>query len=349
MTAPGTRRAHLVERAFQAMGGAPAALDAATAVGAGDTAVADRPAASGHAAEGGTTILPPPPRAASPTSAAVGTTVGSPVNVHGAAPKPVITPPTLEVMQKAGLVNLPGGALRTRLAEEFSVVHHQLLRTIRTMDKPTEGSGRGRRVVLVTSARPGEGKSFCSLNLAVSIAHGRSASVLLVDADGKRGSLSELLGLGEAPGLRLLASDSSQPPAPLIVPTEQRNFSILPYGTPVPGQPEVPAGTTVAAAVQRLAAMLPQHVIILDAPPCLSTSDPSSLAPVVGQVLVVVHAEKTQRAEVEAALDMVEACPVLQLMLNQTRQNSADTFGAYGAYGGYGVYGTYGPKSETSG
>jgi receptor protein-tyrosine kinase len=261
----------------------------------------------------------------------------------------VVTPPSFAVMQQAGLVNMPGGALRTRLAEEFSVVHHQILRTIRTMPPPGEGSGRGRRVVLVTSARPGEGKSFCSLNLAVSVAHGRSAPVLLVDADGKRGSLSELLGLGDAPGLRLLATDSSLAPAPLLVPTEQRNLSILPYGAAVPGQPAVPPGTTVAAAVQRLAAMLPQHVIILDAPPCLSTSDPSSLAPVAGQVLMVVHAESTQRSEVEAALDMVEACPVIQLMLNQTRQNSSDTFGAYGAYGGYGVYGSYGSTSDSSG
>lgn len=342
MTTPGPRRPHLVERAFQAMGGAPRGLDPAIPEGS-DTAPPARPAAeqATATATATATLARPATRPVVAAPAAAGPAA--------AGDSPAITPPTFAVMQRAGLVNLPGGAIRTRLAEEFSVVHHQLLRTIRTMDTPAEGSGRGRRVVLVTSARPGEGKSFCSLNLAVSIAHGRSAQVLLVDADGKRGSLSELLGLGEAPGLRLLASDPLQSPASLLVPTEQRNLSILPYGTPVPGQAAVPPGTTVAAAVQRLAAMLPQHVIIVDAPPCLSTSDPSSLAPVVGQVLVVVQAEKTQRAEVEAALDMVEACPVLQLMLNQARQNSSDTFGSYGAYGGYGVYGTYGPKPESSG
>ena len=254
-------------------------------------------------------------------------------------------PPTLELMRKAGLVLAPEGGMRMRLAEEFSVIHHQLLRTIRTMEPPAQGSGRSRRVILVTSARPGEGKTFCSLNIAASIAQGRSAPVLLVDVDGKRGSLSELLGLGGVPGLRLLAAEPAQSPIPLIVPTEQRHLSILPYGTPAPGAPTVPPGTTVAAAVQRLASLLPQHVIILDAPPCLSTSDPSSLAPVAGQVLMVVEAERTQRAEVEAALDLVEACPILQLMLNQARMNSADTFGAYGTYDGYGVYGGHGTTS----
>ena len=111
----------------------------------------------------------------------------------------------------------------------------------------------------------------------------------------------------------------------------------------------MPPGTTVAAAIQRLAALLPQHVIILDAPPCLSTSDPEQpRARRRARSLLVVEAERTQRSEVEAALDMVEACPILQLMLNQTRLNSTDTFGAYGAYGGYGVYGSYGKKSDAA-
>ena len=56
------------------------------------------------------------------------------------------------------------------------------------------------------------------------------------------------------------------------------------------------------------------------------------LAPVVGQVVVVVRAEYTQRNEVEAALDMIDACPTLQ-MLNQARLGSNDSFGAYGVYG----------------
>lgn len=379
MTGPAKSRTHLVERAFQAMGGAPATLPrrpTEDGTGLPDSTVAPvvKPVVARDPLAGAADTLEPVGRPPGPVAAVTTTIASSPearldavggaevspapsarrpsTAPAGAAQKPArpaFAPPSFETMRAAGLVQVEGSATRTRLAEEFSVIHHQVLRAIRTMEPPAEGSGRGRRVVLVTSARPGEGKSFCSLNLAVSIAAGRSAPVLLVDTDGKRGSLTELLGLNEAPGLRLLAADAAQPPAPLLVQTEQKNLSILPYGTAVPGAPPVPPGTTVAAVVQRLAALLPQHVIILDAPPCLSTSDPSSLAPIAGQVLLVVEAEKTQRAEVESALDMVEACPVLQLMLNQTRQTSSDTFGAYGAYGGYGVYGSYGTKPESSG
>jgi receptor protein-tyrosine kinase len=376
VSAPAKSRAHLVERAFQAMGGAaaaglrrdlsdlpgqadpagPAAAPAALAPAARDALAPAAPAAPAPAAPAAPGPAPamrdaPLPRlggaevADRPAGAAQGALPPAPVTA-GATPPPTgpekPTPPTLDRMRAAGLVVAPTGGVRMRLAEEFSVVQQQLTRTIRTMDAPPEGSGRGRRVVLVTSARPGEGKTFCSLNIAASIAIGRSSPVLLVDADGKRGSLSELLGLADAPGLRMLSGQPGLAPEPMLVPTELRNLLILPYGRPAPGVEEVPHGATLAAAVQRLSALLPQHVIILDAPPCLSTSDPSSLAAVAGQVLLVVEAERTQRAEVEAALDMVEACPILQLMLNQTRLSSTDTFGAYG---GYDVYGGYGSKA----
>ncbi len=94
-------------------------------------------------------------------------------------------------------------------------------------------------------------------------------------------------------------------------------------------------GPMMTAALARLAAALPDHIIVLDTPPCLSTSDASILAPIVGQVVLVVEAERTQRAEVEAALDLVEACPNLQLLLNHAVLTANDTFGAYGGYDAY--------------
>ena len=86
--------------------------------------------------------------------------------------------------------------------------------------------------------------------------------------------------------------------------------------------------------IRALAVAMPHHIIVLDAPPALATSDANALAPVVGQVVLVVQAEETPRDEVEAALDVVEACPSLHLLLNQTRFTANDSFGAYGAYGG---------------
>jgi receptor protein-tyrosine kinase len=194
--------------------------------------------------------------------------------------------------------------------------------------------------VLITSARPNEGKTFTSLNLAASIAAGGRSPVVLVDADGKRGSLSTLLGLPDAPGLRLMAADPKLRGANLLVPTAQERLSILPFGAQSPGEAELPPGEMLAAAILRTALALPEHIIVIDSPPCLSTSDPSSLAPIAGQVLLVIQAERTQQSEVEAALDLVDSCPTLQLMLNRTKLTTSNTFGAYGEYDVYGAYGS---------
>ena len=240
----------------------------------------------------------------------------------------------MATLRSAGLLVGANGATRSRISEEISLVRHQVMRTAAGA---AQAEGRSGRIILVTSARPGEGKTFVSLNLAGSIAAGGGAPVLLVDADGKRGSLTELLGLAESPGLRQLAAGAPTPsPASLAIATELPRLSILPQGL---SQEAAPATSSGAAAILRLSRSLPDHLIILDSPPCLATSDPTGLAAVAGQVLMVVQAERTRRAEVEAALDLVDACPVLQLVLNKMRNTSNDAFGAYdygGPYGGGG-------------
>jgi receptor protein-tyrosine kinase len=238
----------------------------------------------------------------------------------------------LEALHAAGLAVGSSGVSRSRVGEELGVIHQAMLRTMRGLPQEEQ---RASRAVLVTSARPGEGKSFTALNLAAATAAGGSPT-LLVDVDGKRGSLTELLGVADAPGLRTLVADPrAAAVAALVRPTAEPRLSILPYGAVQPGGPPVLPAQMITEAVLRIAAALPGHVIILDSPPCLATSEPSALAAVAGQVLMVVEAERTQRAEVEAALDLVDACPVLQLVLNRARLVTGNSFGGYGGYGTY--------------
>jgi receptor protein-tyrosine kinase len=222
---------------------------------------------------------------------------------------------------------------RSRVSEEISLVQHQTLQTLRNAE-PVDG--RCDRILLVTSALPGEGKTFISLNLAASLAASGRAPVLLVDTDGKAGSVSQLLGADEEPGLRALASgEMTQRIDSFLLPTAQPQLFVLPYGKASVAHAKAPPGEMMAATVLRLSRALPDHIIVLDSPPCLSVSDPSSLAAIAGQVLMVVQAERTKRAELEAALDLVDSCPTLQLVLNQTRQVGTDSFGAYGDYGAH--------------
>ena len=242
------------------------------------------------------------------------------------------------MLEKAGMV--VGRKLRTRISEEFRITVGAILRSLKGSYTPGRGAGN---LLMVTSSRPGEGKSFTSLNLAGSIAQHTQREVLLVDVDAKQHSLTDLIGVGDLPGLIDLAANASLRVEDTIVRTAISNLSFLPVGVRREDGGDLAADSVprpVTSLIERLGRRFPNHLIILDAPPCLSTSDPSTLAPHVGQIVMVVEAERTQRAEVMASLDLLKACPQIILLLNKIKVTTSYTFGAY-HYGAYNYSGTY--------
>jgi receptor protein-tyrosine kinase len=245
-------------------------------------------------------------------------------------PPPIVQ---LDALERAGMV--VARTTRTRISEEYRIA---IGRILRVLHETTDIQG-ARNVLMVTSARPGEGKSFTALNLAGSIAQNGTDAVLLVDVDPKVKPLSDQLGLGEVQGFLDLVSDPSLRPEDLLRVTAIPNLAILPVGTRLGGAAQTIGGTAsmrpIIPTITRLARRFPKHLIMLDAPPCLSTSDPHTLAPHVGQVVLVVEAERTQRSEVEAAVDLVRVCPSITLLLNKVRMTTSHTFGAYDYFGSY--------------
>jgi receptor protein-tyrosine kinase len=281
-----------------------------------------------------------PPAAASPAAAppAVAPSAEPPRPPTPAGPLPPPGEPvSMAVLQRAGLAL--GGKSRTRIAEEFSVSAGALLRGLRAAHRDGQAAGPAGgaapafgNLMLVTSAKPGEGKTFSALNLAATIAHNGLARVVLVDIDSKPGSLTSLLGLDGCPGLFELAADSALKPDALLVGSAIRDLSVLPLGA----RDEAHAhGLTrkLSTAVERIARRLAGQVVILDASPCLATSEPAALAPMVGLVAMVVEAERTQREQLESALDLVATCPNVMLILNKIRGARGHAFGSYDYYG----------------
>ena len=336
-----SRMAHLVERAA-ALLRADAALrneeetaeDALLPVADLATDLADEevapPARRTEPAEAGSvsvTLPQPPPLAELPAPTAP-PAPAPPMEGELPASVPVLDIPTL---QRAGLV-LTGS--RSRIAEEFRIAVTRALRALR-------GSRAGRagaaNLLMVTSARPNEGKSFSCLNIAASIAQNGLADVLLIDLDAKPRSLSALLGLGGRDGLLDLASGWGNPsatantlrsPESLIARTAIEGLWFLPIGVRKPGA-EGAITRAVSTTLERISRRFPRHIIVLDTAPCLSTSDPSTLASLVDEVMLVIEAERTQRNEVEASLDLLKAASNITLMLNKTRLTQRHSFGAY--------------------
>jgi len=229
-------------------------------------------------------------------------------------------------LERGGMVDW--SRTRSRISEEFRLVQRQILRTAFG-----PGSDPGfSNLLMVTSARPGEGKSFTSVNLAGSIARQGDHHVLLVDADSKRDSFCYSLGLAESRGLLDLVANPKLDPAPLIVKTPIERLSILPVGRERERSAELFSTKEMTRLIQSLGRRYADRLLILDAPPCLSTSDPAVLAPVVGQILFVVEADRTQRDEVEASLDLIQACQTITMVLNKQQISSRYTFGAYSSY-----------------
>ncbi|HET6183086.1 MAG TPA: hypothetical protein VFA03_05770 [Acetobacteraceae bacterium] len=251
---------------------------------------------------------------------------------HGVPPSPLGAPASdvpaipMALLGKAGLVS--GGTELKMSVEELWLAQRPVLRTAFGTLGPYEGAPLN--LIMVTSARPGEGKSFAALNLAGSIARQGDHPVLLVDADMKHRSLSMTFGLGEASGLFDLAEADDLDHARMIVPTELPGLSFLPSGRSRTRSTDLLSRRHTGALVQGFAREHPERLVLIDTAPCLALGDASALAALVGQIIVVVEAERTQRAELEKALELLHECPNIWLLLNKSRHTASSI--RYGYY-----------------
>ncbi len=219
-------------------------------------------------------------------------------------------------------------APRSRLAEEFRVIKRPLLTNARGKSAaPVLNANR----IMVTSAAPGEGKTYVSLNLAMSLAMEFDTSVLLVDADASRPAILDRLGLPPSKGLLDLLVDPKLPVESVVLATNVERLSILPAGTQQSHATELLASDGMSRLVESLASGDPGRIVLFDTPPLLAASESRVLAAHMGQVIMVIAADDTPQASVTEALASVENCPVVVTLLNKTSPGDSGNY--YGSYG----------------
>lgn len=249
---------------------------------------------------------------------------------------------TRPVVRKSGkLVRISRDALRAaglsppvqqerRLANEYRRVKRPLIAA--ALGRGTERIADG-HLIMVASALPGEGKTFTSVNLSMSLAMEKDITVLLVDADVAKPHISRTFGVDGEPGLVDALQDATMDIESAVIPTDIRGLSILPAGHLVENATELLASARMQQVVARLRDADTTRIVLFDSPPLLLTNESRVLTEVVGQVVIVVRAGSTERSAVMEAIDAVHESKVISLILNQSEATTSAIYYGYGEYG----------------
>lgn len=224
------------------------------------------------------------------------------------------------------------GAAPTRISEEFRIVkRHLLLAAFGGAAQPAVANGR---CILVCSAQPNEGKTFCAVNLALSLATEPDIEVLLVDADVAKPEVLSTLGIAGNAGLMDALADPSVDAESLIIRTDVPKLSVLPAGRQTHNDTELLASARGKQVIEALHTGHPSRIVVIDTAPVLAASPVASMVQYAGQVLMVVRADKTSENDLREAVGMMTGQAQLRLLLNGTTfQGGTRKYGAYYGYG----------------
>ena len=225
-------------------------------------------------------------------------------------------------------------APRSQIADEFRVLKRPI---IKNAQDGSASSVAHANCVMVTSALPSEGKSFVALNLALSIAVEVDSTVLLVDADVANPNLLKRMHLPAAKGLLDLLTNEKESLADVLLRTNVEKLTLLPAGTPHRRATEMLASTAMVDLVEQMSKRYPDRILVFDSPPLLATTEARVLASHMGQIVMVVEADRTVHGTVTQALEAVESCPIVLMVLNKATRTDLGSYYGYGSYGSYGA------------
>lgn len=211
------------------------------------------------------------------------------------------------------------------LAEQIRIIKQAVLKNVE--DAGTRGLRRN--LVLVTSATAGEGKTFFSMNVAMSLAMEVDFHALLVDADVLRPSVLERYGIEPGPGLLDLAARPELDISDVLLRTNVPKLTLLPAGKQTHKSAELISSAYIDRLLTELSERYADRLVIFDAPPILVSSGTRHLATRVGQVIMVVQADSADSRAVSQAFEAVDSCPLVSTVLNRS---SLPDPGAYGYY-----------------
>lgn len=257
-----------------------------------------------------------------------------PMQAARPAPQPSVTHaapvvsavPTLEPVRPTRVVHIDRDALRHAELLPPASQERQLAGEYRQIKRPLIANALGRGVpkipgghrIMIASAMPGDGKTFTSINLALSFSLEKDLSVVLVDADVAKAHLSRTFGVHNELGLMDLLRDEHLDVESLILPTDVPGLSILPAGKAIDTANELLASARMEQIANNITVRYPNRIVLFDSPPLLITTEAMTLSSAVGQIVMVVRAGVTPQSAVLDAIELLGEGKSIGLVLNQT-------------------------------
>ncbi|SEH71797.1 receptor protein-tyrosine kinase [Rheinheimera pacifica] len=236
----------------------------------------------------------------------------------------------LKILEQKNFVSL--SSERRLINEEYRVIKRKLISNAfgalsSTLKHPN--------LILVSSSRPGEGKTFSAINLALSIALEQDKTVLLVDSDVLRPSVSKTLNIHHDIGLTDYLLSSEIKVSDIILSTNVDRLKIITAGRPHHLSTELLASERMLMLVNEFASRYSDRIVIFDAPPLLGVNETAVMASMCGQAVVVVEENHSKLAEIEQAVALLPKDIAIGFLINKAHRNQGKGYG-YGYYYGAG-------------
>ncbi|MES9929430.1 MAG: XrtA-associated tyrosine autokinase [Candidatus Thiodiazotropha sp. 6PDIVS] len=230
-----------------------------------------------------------------------------------------------EALSKIGHIVPHAG--NKQLSEEYRIIKRPIIRN---------ALGKGAaplthsNLVSISSSLPSEGKTFTAFNLALSIATELDSTVLLIDGDVLKYSMSRLLGIEKEKGLIDLLIDKQCNVGDVIIHTQIPRLKLIAAGTRSEKSTELLASTEMERLLDELSSRYKDRIIIFDSPPILATSEAAVLNQHMGQILLVVEAGQTPVDAIKDSLSRLDEEKAIGLVLNKSREGNGENY--YGTY-----------------
>ena len=194
-------------------------------------------------------------------------------------------------------------------------------------------SGVVPRSLLITSAVPGEGKTFVCANLGVVLAQGMDHYCLMVVCDLRKPALHRLFGLPLNQGLANYLRDGDDL-SPMIMSAGVETLSLLPAGPPPVNPAELLGSERMSQLVEELENRYDDRIILLDSPPMQAASETAVLARQVDGVILVVRWGGSRRENLHKLVELIGRERIVGVVFNAFETNILDEklFGSYEYY-----------------